>query len=152
MMVTEQLNVPVAVTVAPHAEIDAPVLIDVVTVRPGVNPVPETVTVTPLGPWLGASDIAGVVIVKSAVAASKLPSDPVAVTTYGVAEAVPVRVVEQLKVPVPVTVAEQLVSEAPVEIDAVIEAPGVNPVPEIVTLAPLGPWLGESVIDGVVTE
>ncbi len=139
VIVTEQLKVPVAVTVAPHVEIDAPLLTDVETVRPGVNPVPETVTVTPLGPWVGASEIDGVVIVKSAVAASKLPSEPVAVTTYGVAEAVPVIVVEQLNVPDPVTVAEQLVSAAPLEIEAVIETPGVNPVPEIVTVAPLGP-------------
>ena len=44
------------------------------------NPVPDTVTVAPTGPWLGDTVMAGVVIVNDAVALSKLPSDPVAVT------------------------------------------------------------------------
>ena len=79
LMVTVHENVPAAVIVAPQLEILAPDPIEVVTVRPGVNPVPDTVSETPLGPWVGASEIAGVVTVKSAVAASKLPSDPVAV-------------------------------------------------------------------------
>ena len=43
-------NVPVAPTVVPQLVMDPPELIVVVTVRPGVNPVPETVTETPLGP------------------------------------------------------------------------------------------------------
>ncbi|MGD0588660.1 MAG: hypothetical protein ABSA63_07730 [Thermoplasmata archaeon] len=45
-----------------------------------MNPVPDTPTDTPLGPCVGASVIAGVVIVKYAVARSLPPSDPVAVT------------------------------------------------------------------------
>lgn len=77
---TVQENVPVALTVAPQPVTDPPELMVVDTVRPGVNPVPETVTDTPLGPWVGAREIAGVETVNEAVAASKLPSEPVAVT------------------------------------------------------------------------
>ena len=44
------------------------------------NPVPDTVTVAPTGPWVGDTVIAGTVMVNAAVALSKLPSDPVAVT------------------------------------------------------------------------
>ena len=80
MSVTAQPNVPVPETVAPQLVIVAPELIVVVTVTPGVNPLPETVTVTPLGPWAGESVIAGAVIVNDAIVLSKLPSDPVAVT------------------------------------------------------------------------
>lgn len=47
---TVQLNVPDAETVAPQLEIEAPDVIDVEIVLPGVKPVPETVTETPLGP------------------------------------------------------------------------------------------------------
>jgi hypothetical protein len=78
--VTVQLNVPVPDTVAPHAPIVAPAPIVVVTVLPGVNPVPDTTTDTPLGPCVGTSVTAGMVTVNVAVALSKLPSDPVAVT------------------------------------------------------------------------
>ena len=77
---TVQLNVPEADTVAPQAPIEAPVPMEAVTVAPGVKPVPEIVTEAPLGPWPGASEIAGSVTLKDAVAASKLPSEPVAVT------------------------------------------------------------------------
>jgi hypothetical protein len=72
--------VPVPETVAPHAPMVAPAPIVVVTVFPGVNPVPDTPTDTPLGPWVGTSSILGVEIVNGTVALSKLPSDPVAVT------------------------------------------------------------------------
>ncbi|HYB79415.1 MAG TPA: hypothetical protein VEG66_06635, partial [Thermoplasmata archaeon] len=68
---TVQPNVPVPETVAPQVVIEAPELIVVVMVTPGVNPVPKTVTVTPLGPWVGVSVIAGVVIVNDAIALSK---------------------------------------------------------------------------------
>ena len=81
VIVTVQLNVPVPETVAPQLVIEAPELIDVVINLPGVNPVPETVTDVPLGPCVGERVIPGVVTVKGAVALSKLPSDPVAVTS-----------------------------------------------------------------------
>ena len=80
MIVTVQLNVPVPDTVAPQVVIVAPELIVVVTVTPGVNPLPNTVTDTPLGPCVGESVITGVEIPRGTVALSKLPSDPVAVT------------------------------------------------------------------------
>ena len=71
---------PVAETVAPHVPIVAPDPTLVVIVFPGVNPVPETEIDTPLGPCDGESEMAGVVTLNEAVAASKLPSEPVAVT------------------------------------------------------------------------
>ena len=80
VIVTVQLNVPVPETVAPQLEIVAPELIEVVTATPGVNPVPETVTVTPLGPWVGVSVIVGVVTLNVALAWSLPVSDPVPVT------------------------------------------------------------------------
>ena len=46
----------------------------------GVNPVPLTVTVIPVGPWDGVRVMVGVVIVKVAVAVSDPPSLPVATT------------------------------------------------------------------------
>jgi hypothetical protein len=100
--------------------------------------------------------IVGVVIVNEAAPLSKLPSDPVAVTVYAVDEAVPVIVTVQLIVPV-LLVSPQLVVDnvAPLEIDSVteivaVEEVGVNPVPATVTNVPLGPWLGVSVIVGLV--
>ena len=47
---------------------------------PGVNPLPLTVTVMPAGPCVGVRMIAGVVMVKLAVAVSDPPSLPVATT------------------------------------------------------------------------
>jgi hypothetical protein len=80
VIVTVQLNVLVPDTVAPQVVIVAPELIVVVTVTPGVNPLPDTVTDTPLGPWLGESVTAGVVTVNVALAWSFPVSDPIAVT------------------------------------------------------------------------
>ena len=150
MTVAVQLNVPVAETVAEHPETVAPALMEAVIEAPGVKPVPERVTVAPLGPWVGAIERAGAVTRKEAVAASKLPSDPVAVTVYdpGVPE---LMVTVQENVPAAETVAPQLVMLAPDPTDVVTVRPGVNPDPETVTLTPLGPWVGASVIDGVVT-
>ena len=67
------------VHVAPDVTL-APALIENAIVTDGVNPEPTTVTWVPLGPWVGVSVIACVVIVNVACAKSKLPSDPVAVT------------------------------------------------------------------------
>jgi hypothetical protein len=77
---TVQLNVPVPDTVGPHAPTVAPAPIVVATVAPRVNPVPDTLTDTPLGPCVGVSVITGVVIVNDAVALSEPSSDPVTVT------------------------------------------------------------------------
>ena len=68
MIVTAQVNVPVPDTVAPQVVIVAPELIVVVTVTPGVSPLPVTVTDTPLGPCVGESVITGVVTVNGAPA------------------------------------------------------------------------------------
>jgi hypothetical protein len=77
----QPLNVPVAVAV--HALGDPitplPLMVNA-TVAPGVNPLPDAVTVTPLGPWVGTSVTVGVVMVNVAVALSFPPSAPVAVT------------------------------------------------------------------------
>lgn len=78
-IVTEQLNVPDPLTVASHVVIDAPPLIVVVIVLPGVNPAPDAVAVTPLGPNAGARLSESPVTVNDAVALSKEPSVPVAV-------------------------------------------------------------------------
>lgn len=77
---TEQLKAPDPLTVAPQPVMEAPPLIVVVMVTSGVKPAPVTVTETPLGPWSGESVIDWLVMVKVAVALSKLPSDPVALT------------------------------------------------------------------------
>jgi hypothetical protein len=150
-MVTVQLNVPVPVTVAPHALIAAPAPMVVATVLPGVNPVPDTPTDTPLGPCVRVSVIPGVVTVNAAVALSAPPSDPVAVTVYAAAAPLTVKV-QPLIVPVPVAVhalAAPIVP--PAEIVNVTVTPGVNPLPDTVTVAPLGPCVGTSAIAGVVT-
>jgi len=63
VIVTEQLKLPVAETIAPQCVMLAPGPIDVVTVTPGVNPLPVSVGVTPLGPWDGDSVIPAAVIV-----------------------------------------------------------------------------------------
>jgi hypothetical protein len=151
VIVAVQLNVPSVPTTAPQPVIVAPELIVVVIVTPDVNPLPETVTVTPLGPCVGVNVIDWLLIVNDAVALSKLPSDPVAVTVYAVADTAPVIVTAQLNVPVPETVTPQLVIVAPELIVVRIVTPGVNPLPVTVTDVPLGPCVGESVIDGVVT-
>ena len=49
-MTTTQPNVPVPETVSEQLPIDAPAEIEAETVAPGVNPLPEIVTETPLGP------------------------------------------------------------------------------------------------------
>ena len=152
MIVTVQLNVPVAVTVAPHALIAAPAPMVVATVLPGVNPVPDTPTDTPLGPCVRVSVIPGVVTGNVAVALSALPSDPVAVTVYAAAAPLTVNV-QPLIVPVPVAVhalAAPIVP--PAEIVNVIVTPGVNPLPDTVTVTPLGPCIGTSVMEGAVTR
>ena len=147
----QPLNVPVPVAVhALATPIDPPVVIVNAIVTPGVNPLPDAVTVTPLGPCVGTSVTAGVVIVNDAVAVSAPPSDPVAVTVYGVPDAVPVIGTVQLNVPVPVTIAPHAPIVAPAPIIVVIVALGVNPVPDTPTDTPLGPWAGASAIAGMV--
>ncbi|HEY1197804.1 MAG TPA: hypothetical protein VGG32_03655, partial [Thermoplasmata archaeon] len=123
-MNVQPLNVPVPVAVHTLADpIVPPAVIVNVIVTPGVNPLPDAITVTPLGPCVGAS-VTGVVIVNVAVALSAPPSDPVAVTVYGVPDAVPVIVTVQLNVPVPDTVAPHAPIVAPAPIVVVTVLPG----------------------------
>ena len=150
LIVTAQLKLPNDPTVAPHAPIVTPGLIVSVIARSGVNPVPETRTDTPLGPWVGVRVIAGVVIVNGAVALSKLPSDPVALTVYAVGDAAPLIVTVQPKLPNDVTVAPHVPIVAPLLIASVIVTPGVNPVPETTAETPLGPCVGVSASPPVV--
>ena len=150
-MNVQPLNVPVPVAV--HALgvpiVPLPLIVNVI-VTPGVNPLPDAVTVTPLGPCAGTSVIIGGSIVNDAVAVSLPPSDPVAVTVYGVPDAGPVMVTVQLNVP-PVTVAPHPEMAAPALMVAVIVVPLVNPVPTMVTGVPAWPWLGHAIMEGEVT-
>ncbi len=124
------------------------------------TPFNVTLHVVPVARPLSVNVTDGVVTVNEAVALSKLPSDPVAVTVYAAA-VLDVIVTVQLKlpaeppdavtvhVPLGVTLAPELI------VNAIVTAPpvsvvGVNPVPLTVTDVPLDPWLGVSVIAGVV--
>ncbi len=80
-MNVQSLNVPADGSVGHEIGEPIPPLPPIVnvTVTPGVNPLPDAVTVTPLGPCAGTSVSVGTVIVNGAVPLSKLPSDPVAV-------------------------------------------------------------------------
>jgi hypothetical protein len=100
-----------------------PLNVSVLMVVLGVNPVPLTVTMIPVGPCVGVSVITGVVMVNDVVALSLPPSDPAAVTVYDVPDAVPEIVTVQLNVPVPDTVAPQVPIVAPAPIVVVIVAP-----------------------------
>jgi len=148
--VTEQLNAPAESTVVPQSVIEAPASIEVETVAPGVKPLPEAVTTTPLGPCPGLSVIAGRVTVKAAVALSKLPSEPVAFTMY-VAGVEDVIVTVQENAPPAVTEAPHAEMVAPEPIVVVIDEAGVKPVPDTSTPTPVGPCDGESTIEGTVT-
>ena len=121
-----------------------------------VSPSSVTLHVVPVARPLSVNVTDGVAIVNVAVALSKLPSDPVAVTVKAAA-VLDVIVTVHSSVPAPLVSPQFVVDNvAPLEIDSVIEIVaveevGVNPVPLTVTDVPLGPWLGVSVIAGVVT-
>ena len=160
-----QVNVPPDVTVALHDPIVAPVPIVVVTVTPGVKPLPAIPTETPLGPCDGVSVMsAGIVIVNGALATSAGTvdaSDPVAVTVYIVEEGVPVIVTVQENVPIPDPVGATVAPHDPIEaldpmVVAIVTDPpvavsGEKPLPDTTTDTPLGPWVGVRVMVGVVT-
>ena len=116
------------------------------------KPVPATVTVAPIGPCPGVTVIAGVVTVNVPVAVL-LPTS-VAVTVVPDTPAGTTNV--QLNVPVAPVVREPLVQLAAV-IVLVSKTNDVNavdtekPVPATVTVAPIGPCAGVTVIAGVVT-
>jgi hypothetical protein len=114
------------------------------------NPVPETVTTVPAGPRVGLTVMAGMVTVNVPVAV--LPPTSVAVT---VVPDVPVGTLNvQLNPPVVFAVSEPLV-QAVIGLASKLNddsaADTEKPVPATVTLAPVGPCPGVTVIAGVVT-
>jgi hypothetical protein len=114
-----------------------------------LNPDPVTVYVAPTGPCAGLTVIVGVVIVNGAVPVSWPKADPVAVTVYGVPDAVPEIVTVQLKSPgPPPTVAPQVPIVAPAPMVVVIISLCTNPDPATKTDVPLGPCVGVSVMGG----
>jgi hypothetical protein len=58
-MLNRQENVPSPATIGLHAVFEAPVLIVVAIVTPGVKPDPTTDTLLPDGPWVGVSTMVG---------------------------------------------------------------------------------------------
>ncbi len=116
------------------------------------KPVPATVTVAPIGPCPGVTVMAGVVTVNVPVAVL-LPTS-VAVTVVPDTPAGTANV--QLNAPVAPVVREPLVQLAAVIVlvsktNDVSAVDTEKPVPATVTVAPIGPCPGVTVIAGVVT-
>jgi hypothetical protein len=113
------------------------------------NPVPDTVTVAPTGPWAGLTETVGVVTVNTPEAVG--PPTLVAVTVVpdvpGGTDTVHVNapVAPVVKEP-----AVQSVIVTPSKTSPTALVTG-NPVPDTVTLAPRGPWFGLRMSAGVVT-
>ena len=138
----ETWQVPLGVT-------DAPDDMEKLIVAPGVKPVPLTVTTVPLGPDRGTMNMEGTVTVKEPVAVA--PPVSVAVTVEPLAPEGTEKA--QLNVPVPLIDMDPGEQEEMVTVSKTSDFsddPMVNPVPETVTVDPSGPWLGVSVIVGVV--
>jgi hypothetical protein len=124
------------------------------------NPVPETVTAAPTGPWAGFTVMAGIVTVNVVVGVSPEPTSVASMSwepalelgTVNVQTKPPAAVVVMV-VPPPLSVPdEQLVnaSEIPANV-TVTEFDIVNPVPVRVAELPIGPWAGLTVIACGVT-
>jgi hypothetical protein len=147
-----QLNVPVAPVVREPG-------VHVVMVTPSKTsptklvtekPVPATVTVAPNGPWAGLTVMAGVVTVNVPVAV--FPPTSFAVTVVPDAPTGTLNV--QLNAPVASVVNEPLVQVVIALVSKVNEDSAVDtekPDPATVTVAPMGPCAGVTVIAGVVT-
>jgi hypothetical protein len=114
------------------------------------NPVPETVTVAPTGPWVGLTTMSGMVTMKAPVPIWP----PVSVAVTAVPE-VPLGTLNvQEKLPPTPAVSEPLVQLEIVLASNINELSTVDtekPVPATVTVAPMGPWPGVTVIAGIVT-
>lgn len=158
MIVTTQLNAPVE-PVSPQLvdENDRPVGVDdrvidtVVVDVVGVNPVPTTVTETPLGPCVGVSVIVGTVTVSVPPAVS--PELPLATTGLLVA-VVDGTVNVQENAPLSVDVGRHGLGDGVTGVPSNVNTNPVSaklkPLPVTVTVAPTsGPDGGVSVIDGV---
>ena len=119
-------------------------------------PVPVTVTEVLTGPWVGDRVIVGVVTVKvvEAVSAGTVPTSlPDRVTVY-VPAAIDGTVNVHVKVPVPEVVWAVQVCAAgvtPLNVIVPIVVATENPEPVTVTEVPTRPWVGDRVIEGVVT-
>jgi len=120
------------------------------TVLDTEKPVPATVTVAPIGPCPGVTEIAGVVTVNDPVA--DWPPTSVAVT---VLPAVPLGTAKvQLNAPLPSVESEPLVQleiATPSKVSDASVDETEKPVPETVTVAPTGPCPGVTTMAGVVT-
>jgi hypothetical protein len=113
------------------------------------NPVPETVTAVPWGPWVGLTVIVGVVTMNTVVAV--WPPLSVAVTVVPTVSLGTLN--SQPKVPLALVVKEptaQLTIVAPSKTSPTVLVTE-KPVPETVTITPTGPCVGLTVIAGVVT-
>ncbi len=148
----QPLNVPVPVPVhALAAPIVPPAEIVKTIVAPGVNPLPEAVTVTPVNPCVGTSVTVGIVTVNVPVA-----DCPPASVTVTVVPVVPLGTFNvQLNAPV-----APVVNEPTVQLELATATPSKfsptklvteKPVPDTVTATPAGPWAELRVIPSVVT-
>jgi hypothetical protein len=119
------------------------------TVLDTEKPVPATVTVAPTGPWLGLTVIAGTVTVNVPLAV--WPPTSVTVTV-------------DPDVPLGTAIVHEKSPEESVPNEPLVQLETGTPsktnptvldteksVPDTVTVAPTGPWLGLTVIAGVVT-
>jgi hypothetical protein len=149
------LNVQVNAPVAPVVREPAVQLVIVTASKTSPTalvtekPVPDTVTVAPSGPWAGLTVIAGVVTINVPVAVWP----PVSVAVTVVPEVPPGALNVQLNVPVAPAVSDpavQLVIVIPSRTSPTVLVTE-KPVPDTVTVAPRGPWVGLTMIAGVVT-
>jgi len=114
------------------------------------NPVPLTVTLAPWGPCAGVTDIDGVVTVNGVVALWP----PASVARTVVPEVPEGTEKPQVKAPAAPVVSEPELHEWIATESKTKDWMGVeteNPVPLTLTDAPIGPWVGVAVIEGVVT-
>jgi hypothetical protein len=152
--VVVQLNAPTAVVVRPppteQLEIVTPSNTSDASVFDTENPVPEIVTVAPIGPCFGLTVIFGVVAVKVPLAV--VP--PMSVATTDVPE-VPLGTANvQLNAPVAPVVSDPLVQEEMGTLSKTSDASALDtekPVPDTFTVAPIGPRFGVTTMLGVVT-
>ena len=148
-----QLNAPVAL-----AKSEPELQLEIVTpsnTREAIaveteNPEPCTLTVAPTGPWPGLTEIAGTVTVN----APEAVEPPASVATTEVPE-VPLGTARvQLNAPEAPVVSDPAVQLVTLTLSKTSEASGVEtekPEPETVTVAPIGPWPGETRSVGTVT-
>jgi hypothetical protein len=120
------------------------------------KPVPVTVTEVPIGPEAGDREIAGAVTVNVADAVSRgtVPMSLPDRTTAYVPAAIEGTVNVHVKVPVEEVVTEVqvwVVGVAPLNLIVPIAVDTENPEPVTVTGVPIGPWVRDRVIAGVVT-